>query len=265
MTPEPEVEPEVEPETEPQTGPQAEQQAEAAQSDEVGSAADRIEYEVDGWSGQSRSLLDSLLTSEGVTHVWQGARLMVGADDEAGVDRLIDIVIATATKGLDRDRAQVLYEVGTWSSAMQTSLAETLEVAEIPFEWDENGDLKVYEDDESRVDEILDDMPDPDDPEVVDPEGLDVQEVLSLLWTSLGTLAKRPTDADAVLGTIDSAGRLDRMGLPFGFESSVWRDIAGKAARLRAAFESDDADVRLSDDEVREASAELHRQLRHYI
>ena len=233
-----------------------------AQSDE---SSDQIDYDVAEWSGQSRSLLDSLLTSEGVAHVWQGTLLTIGGEDEALVDSLIDLVTATATEGLDTDRPQVLYEVGAWSAALQTSLAQAMDVAEIPFEWDENGDLKVYEDDEDQVDEILDSMPDPDDPDALDADGLDAQAVLSMLWEAVGVLAKRPRDPDAVLGAISSGARMERMNLPFGFESSVWRDIVAKASRLREALESDDAELQLSDDEIREGCEDLRQQLRHYI
>ena len=226
----------------------------AEQSDE---SSDQIDYDVAEWSGQSRSLLDSLLTSEGVAHVWQGTLLTIGGEDEALVDSLIDLVTATATKGLDTDRPQVLYEVGAWSAALQTSLAQAMDVAEIPFEWDENG--------EDQVDEILDSMPDPDDPDAVDSDGLDAQAVLSMLWEAVGVLAKRPRDPDAVLGAISSGARMERMNLPFGFESSVWRDIVAKASRLREALESDDPELQLSDSAISEGCEDLRQQLRHYI
>ena len=41
-----------------------------------------------------------------------------------------DIVRQAATVGLDPDRTRVAYEVGSWSAAMQTSLAEALGVAD---------------------------------------------------------------------------------------------------------------------------------------
>lgn len=226
---------------------------------------DHVDYEIADWSGQSRSLLDSMLTSEGIDHIWQGTTLSVRVDDEAATDALIEVVTQTASHGLDSDRARVVYEVGTWSAAMQTSLADALGIAEVPFEWDENGDLVIYEDDEERVEEILDAMPDPDDPDAVDTDGVDVQEILSKLWESVGTLAKKPTDSDAVLAAIESGDRLEHISLPFGFEASVWRDIVGKTLALRAALDSDNEDDQLTDEELQEGCADLHRQLRTYV
>lgn len=232
---------------------------------EVSEFEDHVDYEIADWSGQSRSLLDATLTAEGIAHLWQGTTLMVRVEDEAATDALIEVVNQTATHGLDPDRTRVVYEVGTWSAAMQTSLAEALGIGEIPFEWDENGDLVIYEDDEERVEEILDAMPDPDDPDAVDADGVDVQDVLSRLWQAVGDLAKRPTDSDAVLAAISCANEMEHIGLPFGFESSVWRDIVGKTLALRAALESEDEDDQLSDDDLIEGCEDLHRQLRAYI
>ena len=226
---------------------------------------DHVDYEIADWSGQSRALLDSMLTTEGIEHIWQGTTLSVRVDDESATDALIDVVTQTASQGLDPDRARVVYEVGAWSAAMQTSLAEALGIAEVSFEWDENGDLVVYEDDEEAVEEILDAMPDPDDPDVLDTDGVDVQDVLSRLWEAAGTLAKRPTDSEAVLVAIDCGDRIERIALPFGFESAVWRDIVAKTLALRAALDSDNEDDQLSDDELQAGCADLHRQLRTYI
>lgn len=226
---------------------------------------DHVDYEIADWSGQSRALLDSMLGSEGIEHIWQGTTLSVRVEDESATDALIEIVTQTASQGLDADRARVVYEVGAWSAAMQTSLAEALGIAEVAFEWDENGDLVVYEDDEEQVEEILDAMPDPDDPDAVDADGVDVQDVLSKLWEATGTLAKRPTDSDAVLAAIDGADRIEHIALPFGFEAAVWRDIVGKTLALRAALDSENEDDQLSDDDLQEGCAQLHRQLRTYV
>ena len=98
-------------------------------------------YEVSDWSGESRSLLDVLLSSAGVRHFWQGTALSVALESEVETDAIIEEVLATATVALDADRDKAVYEVGEWSSAMQSSLATSLLVAEIPYEWDEQGDL----------------------------------------------------------------------------------------------------------------------------
>lgn len=231
----------------------------------LGDEDDHVDYEIADWSGESRAVLDSMLGAEGVRHVWQGTTLVVRAGDQDAVDRLIEVVNQAAGQSLDPDRTRIVYEVGEWSAAMQTSLADALGVADIAFEWDEAGDLVVYEDDEARVEEILDAMPDPDDPELTDADGVEVQEVLSRLWQAAGTLAKDPADAAAVLAAVESANQLEHTGLPFGFEPQVWRGIVGDALTLRVAFESEDPDDQLSDDELQERCGQLRDTLRAYV
>lgn len=222
---------------------------------------DHVDFEIADWSGESRELLDSMLSTDGIAHIWQGTTLTVHTADEEAVQGLIDTVTATGAGGLDSTRARVVYEVGAWSAAMQTSLAEALGVAEIPYEWDEQGDLVVYEADEGMVEEILDAMPDPDDPDAIDADGVDVQDVLSKLWDSCGTLAKRPTDSDAVLAALSASGEVRHIALPFGFEPAVWRDIVARATQLNAALDSEDEDTQLTDDELQDACAELEARL----
>lgn len=220
-----------------------------------------LTYEASEWSGQSRALLGSLLTSNGIGHLWQGTTLVVERSDEAAVDALIDEVHASATPALDTDAAKVVYEVGEWSAAMQTSLADTLAVADIPYEWDERGDLVVYESDEERVEAILDDMPDPDDEDRVADDGLQVQAVLGALWQATGRLAKDPADSAAVVAVAENADHLEHMALPFGFEGTSWRSIVERACTLRDLLDAE-AEDEVDDEELVERSTELRNQLR---
>ena len=220
-----------------------------------------LTYEASEWSGQSRALLGSLLTSSGINHLWQGTTLVVERSDEAAVDALIDEVHASATAALDADAAKIVYEVGEWSAAMQTSLADTLAVADIPYEWDERGDLVVYESDEERVEAILDAMPDPDDEDRLGDDGLHVQAVLGALWQATKKLAKDPADSGAVVAVAEMAENLEHMAVPFGFEVTTWRLIVERAGALRDLLDAADGDE-VDDEELIERSAELRDRLR---
>ena len=230
-----------------------------------GVLADGLSYECSEWSGESRSLLDSMLTTNGIRHSWQGTTLGVAQASEALVDALIDEVLATATPSLDDGRARVVYEVGTWSAALQTSLADSLIVADIPYEWDERGDLVVYEDDEDRVEEILDSMPDPEDEELSSADGVAVQDLLSKLWTAAGHLAKRPSDADAVVDAAETSAALERLALPFGFEPAAWRKLVGLGVTLREQLTEEDPDEQVSDETLVETATTLRDLLRTYV
>jgi hypothetical protein len=227
---------------------------------------DHITYDVSEWAGASRTMLDALLVGDDIPHFWQGTELYVKNEFERRVDELIDEVLDSASPALEPGRDKVVYEVGSWSAALQSGLAESLGVADIAYEWSESGDLLVYADDEERVDAILDAMPDPDDEELSDADGLAVQDVLSKLFLATGTLRRSPTDADAVIDAVDAANRLERLSVPFGFEPPVWRGIVDDAMALRELLEGDrDGEGDVSDDAVKEQASSIRAQLRHYV
>jgi hypothetical protein len=225
---------------------------------------DHITYDVSEWAGASRTMLDALLVGDDIPHFWQGTELYVKNEFERRVDELIDEVLDSASPALEPGRDKVVYEVASWSAALQSGIAESLGVADIAYEWSESGDLLVYADDEERVDAILDSMPDPDDAELSDADGLAVQDILSKMFLATGTLRRSPTDSDAVIDAVDAANRLERLSVPFGFEPPVWRGIVDDALALRELLEGDrGSDV--TDDAVKEQAASIRAQLRHYV
>lgn len=183
--------------------------------------------------------------------------------DDATLD--VEPAIAVERPQLPADMERVVYEVSSWPVLLRSGIVDSLTIAAIAFEWDEDANLIVAADAEARVDEIFDAMPDPDDQDMLDIEGLDAQEVLSAMWQATGTLARNPGQSDAVLSAVESADSMHRMALPFGFEASVWREIVARSVVLRAAFESEDEEDQLSDDELRDECRALHEILRHYI
>ena len=224
---------------------------------------DELSYDFAPWAGDSRSLLASLLEGGDINHAWQGTTLVIPSDAEDEVDRLIDDVLGAAAGALDPGRERVIYEVGSWSAALQMSLVESLTVADVPYEWDEGGDLVVYGDDEEAVERIFDAMPDPDDPDVVDADGVDVAEAVFTLWESAGALAKKLNDASAVVKFVETTVQMERMSVPFGYEPAVWRDICTDAGVVRDALESDESEM--SDEELQELAASLHQRLRQFV
>jgi len=230
---------------------------------------DELLYDCTTWAGESRGLLASLLDSHGIPHAWQGTVLSVHPEDEDDVDDLIDDVMASARPALDAAAAKVVYEVGSWPAALQTMLADSLTVADLPYEWDHNGDLVVYAEHEEDVEAILDEMPDPDDPELVGDvsadDGIAVHELLDRLFLASGKLASRD-DAASVLAVDDVVGSLERMGPPFGFEAPQWRHLVGRSVVLRDALAAaPGAEDSLDDDELRVVAGDVRDLLRTYV
>ena len=48
---------------------------------------DQLAYELHEWAGESRRILDQLLTSQGIAHAWQGATLVVSEIDEVAEEQ----------------------------------------------------------------------------------------------------------------------------------------------------------------------------------
>ena len=249
--------------------PEERDEVEVVEPSMGGSDDEELTYDCTTWAGESRGLLASLLESRGIRHVWQGTVVSVLVEDEEAVDELIDEVMASARPALDPDAAKVVYEVGGWPAALQTMLADSLTVAELPYEWDERGDLVVYAEHEEDVEVILDDMPDPDDPEVAgevsSDDGLAVHELLDRLFLASGRLASKD-DATSVLAVDDVVAVLERMAPPFGVEPPQWRLLVGRAATLRDALAAAPGEPGALDDaELRVAAAQARDAVRQYI
>lgn len=235
----------------------------------AGGGTDDLLYDCTTWAGESRGLLTSLLSSHGIAHVWQGTVLSVLPGDEAVVDGLIDDVMASARPALEPDAAKVVYEVGSWPAALQSMLADSLTVADLPYEWDERGDLVVYAEHEEEVEVLLDDLPDPDAPEfageVSANDGIAVHELLDRLFMAASKLASKD-DSASILAVDDVAATLERMGPPFGFEPPQWKALVRMSSRLRDALAAGPGDeVALTDPEIRTLSGDLKALLRQYV
>lgn len=224
-----------------------------------------VSFDLAPWSHESRTLIASMLDSNEVAHAWQGTTVSVEQHHLDEMELLIDETLASTRHSLDPALSRNVYEVGSWSAAMQTGLAEALTVAEIPYEWDERGDLVVYSSDEEAVEAIFDAMPDPDDPDAVDADGVDVQSALSRLWASSRTLAKKPQDASAILEAIEASDQLESFAVPFGFESIEWHRLVRKSGDLRRALEEPDEDAQLSDEQLQELASEIAGKLRKLV
>lgn len=227
---------------------------------------EEVVYELDDWSGESRLLADGLLENAGIARVWQGGTLVVRAEDEDAVDEIVDNVDAMATPPLDPDAPKLAYEVADWTDAQRTGLAHRLGDAGIPYEWDEQGDLLVLEEDEARVEELFDAIESPDEldaglAEEEDDGGLAAQEVLSDLFVSSDRLMHDAKDSEGVLTFVDAAARARTLSLPFGFERGVWDEIVARAGALAGDFENDVED----DDLITERATELRNLLRGYV
>jgi hypothetical protein len=216
---------------------------------------DQLDYALDEWSVEARQLLDRLLTTNDITHAWQGGRLSVSPDDEQTVDDLVDEVESTILPTLDPGADRVVYEVAEWSPEARADLGDALIEEGVRYEFDGLGDLVVEAIDEDRVDAIIDELADEDDEADAGPEANDV---LSDLFVAADKLRRNPRDAKAAGATVQGVTEVITLEPPYGFDRRTWAQIGLRAGALRAAL-----DTEPSDDDAVIAAAEELRTLLH--
>ncbi len=220
---------------------------------------EQLAYEFHDWAFESRRMLDQLLTGRGIDHAWQGATMIVRAVDESEVDDLVEEVEHATLPTLDPELEHVVYEMAGWTAEQQTLLSDRLGAQGIPHEFDASGDLVAHAEDEDRIEALLDDLEksplvasvlDDDDEsgddDLIDLDGLDVNEVLSELFSASDRLRKNARDSAGVLKFLDNAPTIPRMGMPFGFERPIWNGLVEQVAEIESLLDdndSDDADI----------------------
>lgn len=133
-----------------------------AEAESTASNGGHVEYELADWASESRGMLTQLLVSEAIPHVWEAGNLVVPDTFEVRTDALIDQVEVTTLPTLDPDAPKLAYDVEDWTDEQQTELMAALERAGVAYEFDAEGALVVLEDNEDRVESILDAIEFPD-------------------------------------------------------------------------------------------------------
>lgn len=207
---------------------------------------EQLAYEFHDWAFESRRMLDQLLTGRGIVHAWQGASMIVRAVDEDAVDELVEEVEHATLPTLDPDLEHVVYEMAEWSAEQQTELSNRLGINGVPHEFDANGDLVAHAEDEARIEAILDDIEETgfrgDGQEPVELDGLDVNELLSKLFTGADRVRKNARDPQGVLALLDNTPLIERINTPYGFERESWVHIVELARTVHTLLDDDDSD-----------------------
>lgn len=219
-------------------------------------------YELHEWSGEGRHMVDRLLTGEDVMHAWQGATLIVRELDEERVDELIRQAELATMPTLDKDSPTMAYELAEYGDDLRGRLTDLLAVEGIAHEFDAAGDLIVNETDEDAVDGVFEKLESgADQPLTFGPgiEGVAATDVISDLFVTTNRLRKTPGDHKAVLKFADTSELAEQLQLPFGFQSTDWREILDLSAHLRAVLRGEAED---EDDDVSEVAQDLYEILR---
>jgi hypothetical protein len=237
----------------------------------VGPDDESIAYDFDELEPIQRLAIDERFAEAGIAHAWDDTSLVIREEDEEAADQIIDEADNDAV--LESDAEQVVYELEDWDDARREELVAALDAASIEHAFDGESNLVVFENDEERVDAIVDaiefpdQLPVPDEEEEVAAEeqleadaGLDPQDVLSELFVAADRLMHDATDHEGVLAMVDGAGLAETLPLPYGFAPAIWQDILGQVTGLRDSIEGD-----ADDETIIEAATTLRTTLRQYV
>lgn len=235
----------------------------------VGEGADQVAYDNDDWDAGTHAMLSSLLRAESIPFVWEAGTLVVNARDEARVDVLVEQVEVSTLPPLDPTAPKVVYEIDGWTDEQRADLAEQLLLAGVAHRWDDDENLVVLEEDEARVDPIVDsvdgDFDDDDEDGDEEVDGLAAQEAMSDLFVAADRLTHDADDATAVRTLTVACERVEALAVPYGFTPADWRNIVERSAALRQMVEREEKDESAEEDDVTEAATSLRTLLRSYV
>lgn len=233
---------------------------------DVGEAdEDQLEYDLHGYSSQSRSMMESLLLGAGMPHAWQGAVLVVREADEEQVDTFVGAIDRAAAPVLPDDAPRVAYELSDFDDDYVGRLTGALDAAGIAYGFDEDGDLQVAAADEARVEGLFDKLAGDDgegDAGEFGPglDGTDAHEVLSRLFVASDRLQRNPRDRKGNRNLARGSDEIRQLALPFGFEARTWRAVLNQVEAL-----VDIADSDATQDEIATAAATTRDVLHNFV
>jgi hypothetical protein len=215
-------------------------------------------YELDDWSDRDRGVLRERLETLGVPHRWEDLTLVVSADDEAWVERIMDQVEDDLSVSLDPDVEQVAYDLAQWDVEHREQLFDALELETVPYGVNED-ELFIHEIDEQRVDEMIDAIVRPTDEPASEVEvGGDV---MGDLFVAADRLVHDPNDHEGTLSLIDAIRTATPAPPPYGMDKVWWDGVLGIADQLVVLLDAPAPD---QDAVIAEATA-LRDGLRPYV
>ncbi len=188
--------------------------------------ADKVAYELDGWSNEQIDELCAILDTERIAFEFDtDGDLVVEATDDPRVEAVIDAMAEAAN-------TMTAGETGT-------------------------------NHDDGDADQVENDGDHEDDDESDDAVGVEIDagQLLSDLFVAADRLARKAADHEGVLGMVDGAALARSAALPYGFETVVWADILMLVNSVCDLLEDDESE----DEQIVEAATTLREVLRQYV
>ena len=222
---------------------------------------DEITFELDEWGAEDRAVLVERLVTLGVPHSWEDTTLVIAANDEAWVERIMDQVdeeLAAAPEDDDEEEEQVVYDLSEWDDDSCVALLDALSADTIPYALD-GDELVIGIVDEKRVDEIVAALTTPGATLTVGgPASFDA---MSELFVAADELSNDPDDKGATRAIVAGARAAAGASAPFGTDPGWWDGVVARAGALADLVDTPNADP----EHIVELASAVRSELRPYI
>lgn len=204
-------------------------------------APEELVYDLDDWSERGRTMLRERLETLAVPHRWEDDSLVVAAPDEAWVERVMDQVEDDLAGQLDDEVEQVAYDLTGWDEENMARLVDRLLDEAIPHGFD-GCELLVHEIDEQRVDELVEELLQPDNDRSTGASAS--ADVMGAIFVAADRLARDARDHDGAHGLVDALQQAATAPAPYGMDRLWWDGVQAQAQELLTLMEGE-----LPDDE----------------
>jgi hypothetical protein len=157
---------------------------------------------------------------------------------------------------LEPSEDEVGYDLADWGDSERRQLATALAAEGVASRW-EDMELVVREVDADRVEELIDEIDNPDAlaaDEIDDDGGADV---LSALYVASDVLQHDPGSAVAIVELLEASERASELGPPYGLDGDLWREVVRRTDTLADLLGTD-----AEEDDVMAAAKALREAVR---
>jgi hypothetical protein len=228
-------------------------------ADVVERLGEEVEFDLQDWSTPEHDAITRRLVTEGVLHHWDDLKLVIAKADQQQVEGVLDEV-GGAGDPLDGDRDQVAYDLTEWEEDRLVTLGDALGEAGVDFDWD-GDELFVYEDDEQRVDELIDQVAHPHELDAEDDAEDGGAELMGELFVVADRLQHDPDNHEISVSLLDLSRVVDKAQPPFGMAGAQWEKIKKQVDELSTALTS----VPIDENSAGAAARDLRDTLRPFV
>ncbi|MGH9139299.1 MAG: hypothetical protein ACRD0G_20000, partial [Acidimicrobiales bacterium] len=210
-------------------------------SDIADDDGEQLAYDLSDLPAVDRLAVHHDLQAARVDHAFvdDGRTVVIAPADEDATDAVLGSEEAHEGGGWILEEVngeQLLYDLSDWHVDQRADLARRLVEAGIPHVFDEHGDLIVADEQEERVDAIVDAVDFPDQLPADDTRDENAEaavEAVHSLFVAADRLVHDPDDTQGVLAADEATSIVESSGPPFGIGTRSWDEVVEKSKALR--------------------------------